>query len=100
MEIYVLVAQFVFLFQAHANFPKNFNRNGHQKLSNVMVKTNWQQFSMVYTLIDQKNDVKMFKTLQWNHLPTTRGSTCVLNSVNVISKVDKSTDHGKLLSIC
>ena len=22
------------------NFPKNFNRNGHQKLSNVMVKTN------------------------------------------------------------
>ena len=55
---------------------------------------------MVYTLIDQKNDVKMFKTLQWNHLPTTRGSTCVLNSVNVISKVDKSTGHGKLLLIC
>ena len=78
------------------NFPRNFNRNGHQKLSNVIVKTNQQQCSMVYTLIDQKNDVKMFKTLQWNHSPMACGSTGVLNSVNVISVVDKSTDHGKL----
>ena len=30
-------------------------------------QTNQQQFSMVCTLIDHRNDVKMFKTLRWNH---------------------------------
>ena len=34
---------------------------------------------MVCSLIDHRNDVKMFKTLQWNHLPAARGSTYVLN---------------------
>ena len=37
---------------------------------------------MVYTLID-----KMFKTLQWNHLPAARGSTWVWTFYDVISMV-------------
>ena len=64
-------------------------------------KTNGAQFSMVYTLIDHRNDaIKMFKTLQWNHSPAARGSTWVLNIYDVISMVYKSADHGKLWSIC
>ena len=35
---------------------------------------------MVCTLIDHRNhDVKMLKTLQWNHPPVACASTCVLN---------------------
>ena len=64
-------------------------------------KTNGPQFSMVYTLIDHRNDaIKMFKTLQWNHSPAAHGSTWVLNIYDVISMVYKSADHGKLWSIC
>lgn len=37
------------------------------KIANVIVKTN-QQNSMFCTLIDNKNDVKLFKILQWNYL--------------------------------
>ena len=35
--------------------------------------------NMVYTLIDHRNDVKTFKTLQWNHSPGACGSIWVLN---------------------
>ena len=38
---------------------------------------------MVCSLIDHRNDIKMFKTLQY---------------FDVISMVDKRTDHRKLLS--
>ena len=38
--------------------------------------TNKQQFYMVYSVIDHRNDaVKMFKTLERNHPPTARVST-------------------------
>ena len=37
-----------------------------------------EQFSIVYTLIHHGNGVKMFQTLQWNHLPMALGSFCVL----------------------
>ena len=53
-------------------------------------KTNGPQFSMVYTLIDHRNDaIKMVKTLQWNHSPAAGGSTWVLNIYDVISMVYK-----------
>ena len=43
---------------------------------------------MVRTLIDRRNDFKMFKTLQVS-----------FQHFEVISMVDKSTDNGKLLPI-
>ena len=52
------------------------------KTVNVIEKTNWQQFSTVFILIDHRNDVQMFKTF-----------------FDVISNVDRGTDNGKLLSI-
>ena len=51
------------------------------KTVNVIEKTNWQQFSTVFILIDHRNDVQMFKTF-----------------FDVISNVDRGTDNGKLLS--
>ena len=52
---------------------------------------------MVCTLIDNRNDVKMFKTLQWN-----RSSWFHLSFeyCDVISMVDKITDHGLLKPAC
>ena len=41
-----------------------------KKKNKTNKQTNQQQFSMVCTLIDHRNDVKMFKTLRWNHQPT------------------------------
>ena len=58
-----------------------------------------EQFSMVYALIHHGNGVKMFQTLQWNHLPLALGSFWVL-AILMFSMVDKSTDYGKLLLIC
>ena len=45
---------------------REFKENGRKKLSFLTEKqtdkkTNQQQISMVYTLIDHRNDVKMFK---------------------------------------
>ena len=47
------------------------------------------------TLIFHRNDVKMFKTSQWNHKLHLR-----FEQSDAFSMVDKSVDHGKLLSIC
>ena len=44
---------------------KTFNDIAKKNKTNK--QTNQQQFSMVCTLIDHRNDVKMFKTLRWNH---------------------------------
>ena len=41
----------------------------------VLVITNRQQFFMVCTLIDHRNDVNVFKTLQWKHEPQASGFT-------------------------
>ena len=71
-------------------------------------------FHGLSALIDHRNhDVKMFKTLQWNHSTAACGSTWVLNILRsfpaggfrpsgdpgfaTVSMVHKSTDHGKLL---
>ena len=50
--------------------------------------SNWQQFSIICTPIDHRNDVKMLKTQlqRIEHF--------------FVSIVDKSKDHEKLLSIC
>ena len=60
-----------------------------------------QQFYMVFTLINYRNDVMMFKlnrkyepqAIEWFHRK-------VLNLFDVIFMVNKNTDHRKLLSIC
>ena len=67
--------------------------------------TNQQQFSMVNTLIDHRNDVKIFKTQvgpPWIHGTTSRRRVFSQQSFehyDVISMVAKSIEHGKLLSI-
>ena len=57
-----------------ARFSEKLQRNCTSKC--YCKKTNRQQFS-VCTLIDHRNDVKMFKILQWNHPPADRESTWV-----------------------
>ena len=60
---------------------------------------------MVNTLIDHRNDVKMFKTQvepPWIHETTSRRRVFSQQSFehyDVISMVGKSIEHGKLLSI-
>ena len=76
-----MVAQFVFLFLSRAMYRETLTEMD-VKTVNVIEKTNWQQFSMVFILINHRNDVKMFKTF-----------------FDVISNVDRGTDNGKLLSI-
>ena len=68
--------------------------------------TNRQQFSMVNTFIEHKDDVEVFKTQvepPWIHGTTSRRRVFSQQSFehyDVISMVDKSIEHGKLLSIC
>ena len=51
-----------------------------RKKINVIVKTNRPQFSMVYTLIDHRNDaIKCSKLCSETTSPAARGSTSVLN---------------------
>ena len=51
-----------------------------RKKINVIVKTNRAQFSMVYTLIDHRNDaIKCSKLCSETTSPAARGSTSVLN---------------------
>ena len=46
---------------------------------NVIVKNKSTTIFHGLTLIDHRHDIKMFKTLQWNHLLVVLGSTWVLN---------------------
>ena len=62
--------------------------------------TNWQQFSLVYTLIDHRNDIKMFQTQvkpratgKWFHRKVFNILTSFLWTIRVY------TDLGKLLLI-
>ena len=64
----VMVVQFVFLFLECIIFQKTYTEMDMKTANHLLFqKTNRQQFSMVCTLIDNRNDTKMFKTLQWNH---------------------------------
>ena len=64
----VMVVQFVFLFLECIIFQKTYTEMDMKTANHLLFqKTNRQQFSMVCTLIDHRNDIKMFKTLQWNH---------------------------------
>ena len=45
----------------------------------VIVKNKSTTIFHGWTLIDHRHDIKMFKTLQWNHSPVVLGSTWVLN---------------------
>ena len=92
----VMVAQFVFLFLEHMIFQETYTEMDIKTANHLLFqKTNRQQFSMVCTLIDHRNDIKMFKTLQWNQY----SFTWVLN-IDIISMVNNKTDGGKLLLIC
>ena len=63
----VMVAQFVFLFLERMIFQETYTEMDIKTANHLLFqKTNQQQFSMVCTLIDHRNDIKMFKTLQWN----------------------------------
>ena len=62
---------------------------------------NQPQFSMVYTLIDYRNDVIKWSKLKWNHEKQVSGFTAKFGTFYVIiSMVYKSVDHGKLWLIC
>ena len=64
----VMVVQFVFLFLECIIFQKTYTEMDMKTANHLLFqKTNRQQFSMVCTLIDNRNDTKMFKTSQWNH---------------------------------
>ena len=92
----VMVAQFVFLFLERMIFQETYPEMDIKTANHLLFQiTNQQQFSMVCTLIDHRNDIKMFKTLQWNHYRF----TWVLN-IDIISMVNNKTDCGKLLLIC
>ena len=61
----VMVAQFVFLFLGHMVFQETYTEMDIKTANHLLFqKTNQQQFSTVCTLIDHRNDIKMFKTLQ------------------------------------
>ena len=63
--------------------------------------TNRPQFSMVYTLIDHRNEVIKCSRLKWNHEPKPSGFTAKFWTIyGIIFMVYKSVDHGKLWSIC
>ena len=70
------------------------------KTVNVIVKNNSQQFSMVNPLIDHRNDVKMLKNFALKQLACGSWFHLSFEYPNVISMVNNSTYHGKLLSIC
>ena len=55
--------KFVLLSRASDSL-RNFKGNGNQNCQCDCEKQNRQHFSMVCTLIDHRNDVKMFKTFQ------------------------------------
>ena len=62
---------------------------------------NRPQFSMVYTLIDHRNNVIKCSKVKWNHQPQASGFTAKFwTFYGVISMVYKSVHHGKLWSIC
>ena len=70
------------LFQA-CDFPQHWLQwKWVLKTINVIAKTNIDNnfvWSILLSTIQWRNDSKMFKTLQWNHLPTPSGSTWGLN---------------------
>ena len=82
----VMVARFVLLFLVSTIFRETSTEIDF-KTVNVILKTNRQQFSIVCA---ENFAVKLLA--RWFHLSFER--------CDLISKVDKSSDHGKLLSIC
>ena len=81
----VMVARFLLLFLASSIFRET-STEMDVKTVNAILKTNRQQFSIVCT---ENFAVKLLA--RWFYLSFER--------CHVISKVDKSSDHGKLLSI-
>ena len=93
----VMIGQIVFLFLACMIFQETYTEMDMKTANHLSFQnTNQQQFSMVCTLTDHRNYIKMFKTLQWNHSQFHLG----FEHFDIISMVNKKTDHGKLLLIC
>ena len=84
-----MVVQFVVLFLARAIFRETSTEMDVKTVKWMLSwKTNRQKFAMVCSLIDQNLAVKPLARGAWFHLS--------LQHFDVISTVDKSTDHGKL----
>ena len=81
----VMVARFLLLFLASSIFRET-STEMDVKTVNVILKTNRQRFSSVCT-----ENFAVKPLARWFHLSFQR--------CDVISKVDKSSDHKKLLSI-
>ena len=63
--------------------------------------TNQSQFSIVYTVIDHRNDVIKCWKLKWNNeLQASSFTAKFWTFYGIISMVYKSVDHGKLWWIC
>ena len=99
----MMVAQFVFTFLSHVTFwwemSTGMNFKNYQHYAK---KKSTTKLFIVCTLINHRNDVKMFETLQWDHLPMALCSTWVLIilmsclwSIRV-----QLGGHGNLFSIC
>ena len=71
-----------------AHVSLNYRRKKQNTIASTcsMYLRNQQQFSMLCTIINHRNDIIISK-LKWNHF-------------GIISMVDKSTDHGTFLLIC
>ena len=65
----VMVAKFVSLCLVRVTFQEISKKMDVQTVKCYCKKQINNNFS-VFTVIDHGNDVKIFKTLQWNHLPT------------------------------
>ena len=74
----MMVAQFVFIFLSHVTFWWEMSTEMNFKNYQHYVKKSTTKFFIVSTLIDHRNDIKMFETLQWGHLPMALGSTWLL----------------------
>ena len=66
------------------------------------ISANKQQFSIVHTLTDHRDTVKIFNTLQWNHWSAVRSSTKVLDIWSHLRGLNshKSDISTKSLSYC
>ena len=62
-------------------------------LTDVIVENNSTTILHGLTLIDRRHDIKLFKTLQWNHSPVVLGSTWVLNMLTSLLWSIRVADH-------
>ena len=65
----VIVAQYVFAFLVRAISQETSTKRNVKNCQCYCKNKSEKKFPMVYSLIENRNVVQMFKTLQWNHSP-------------------------------